>query len=68
MVEEVPLKENDVLVNFLHSDGPSVYIHCPPVEDKGWLLVERILQLLFIPYVNTSWCHYTFIEREWKDT
>ena len=35
MVEEVPLKENDVLVNFLHSYGPSVYIHWPPVGDKG---------------------------------
>ena len=35
MVEEVPLKENDVLVNFLHSNGPSVYIHWPPVGDKG---------------------------------
>ena len=42
--------------------------HWPTIEDKCWVLVEQTLQLLPLSSVNTSGCHYTFIERELKDT
>ena len=68
MVEKVSVEENDALVKFLHPNGPSVYFHWPAVEDKCWVPVEHILQLLSIPSVSTSGRHYTFTERELKDT
>ena len=68
MVEEVSVEENDVLPKFLHPNGPSVYFHWPAIEDKCWVSVEHILQLLSIPPVNTSGHHYTFIEKELQNT
>ena len=68
MVQEVSVEKNDVLVKFLHPNGPSVYFHWPAIEDKCWVPVEHILQLLSIASVNTSGHHYTFIEKELQDT
>ena len=67
-VEEVSVEENDVLVEFLHPNGLSVYFYWSAIEDKCWMPVEHILQLLFIQSVKTSGCHCTFTERELKDT
>ena len=61
------VEESDVLVKFLDPNGPSVYFHWPAIEDKCWVPVEHI-QMLSIPSVNTLGCHYTFLERELKDT
>ena len=68
IVEEVSVEDNDVLVKFLYPIGPSVYLHWPAIEDKCWVPVNHILQLLLIPAVNTSGCHYTFLKSELEDT
>ena len=68
MVEEVSVEENDVLMKFLDPNGSSVYFHWPAIEDKCWVPVEHMLQLLSIPSVKVSGCHYIFLERELKDT
>ena len=68
IVEEVSVEDNDVLVKFLYPIGPSVYLHWPAIEDKCWVPVNHILQLLLIPAVNTSGRHYTFLKSELEDT
>ena len=68
IVEEVSVEENDVLVKFLHPIGLSAYLNWPAIEDKCWVPVNHILQLLMIPTVNTSGCHYMFLKSELKDT
>ena len=68
IVEEVSVEENDVLVKFLHLISPSVYLHWPAIEDKCWVPVNHVLQLLSIPTVNTSGHHYTSLKSELKDT
>ena len=61
IVEEVSVEDNQV--KFLHP------IFCwPAIEEKCWVSVKLILQLLSIPSFNTSGCHYTFLESELKDT
>ena len=68
IVEEVSVEENDVLVKFLHPIGPSVYLHWPAIEDKSWVPVNHVLELLLIPTADTSGCHYMFLKIELKDT
>lgn len=67
-LKKFSVEESDVLVKLLHPNCPSVYLHLPTTKDKFWVQVEHIVQLLSIPSVNTSGCHYTFIERILKDT
>ena len=66
--EEVLVKENDVLMKFLHPFDPSVYLHWPATEVKCWVPVNHLLQLLSIPIINTSGYPYTFLKSELKDT
>ena len=68
IVEEFSVEENDVLVKFLHPTGPSVYLHWPAIEDKCWVPVNHVLQLLLIPIFNNSEHHYTFLKSGLKDT
>ena len=68
IVEEVSVEENDVLVKFLHPIGPSVYLHWPAIEDKSWVPVNHVLELLLIPTADTSGCHYMFLKIELQDT
>ena len=51
---------------FLHSIGPSVNLHWPAIEDKYWVPLNHVLQLLPIPTVNTSGRNYTFLKSELK--
>ena len=66
--EEVSVEENGILVKFLHSIDPSVYLHWPAIDVKCWVPVNHELQLLLIPSVNTSGRTYTFLKSEFKDT
>ena len=66
--EEVSVEENDVLLKFLHPVDPSVYLHCSSIDNKCWVPVNHVLQLLSIRTVNTSRHPFTFLKTEFKDT
>ena len=60
--EDVSVEENDVLLKFLHPIDPSVYLHWPSIDDKCWVPVNHVIQLLSIITVNT------FLKSKFKDT
>ena len=66
--EDVSVEENDVLLKLLHPIDPSVYLHWPSIDDKCWVPVNHVIQLLSIITVNTSGRPYTFLKSEFKDT
>ena len=63
--EDISVEENYVLLKFLHSIDPSVYLHWPSIDNKCWV---PVIQLLLIIIVNTSGRPYTSLKSEFKDT
>ena len=59
VIVKVLVEENNALGKFLHPNGPSVYFHWPAIEDAC---------KIHTTIVNTSGCHYTFLESEFKVT
>ena len=45
-----------------------IYLHWPSIDVKCWVLVNHVLQLLFVLTVNTLEHPYTFLKSEFKDT
>ena len=55
-------------MKFLHLIDPSVYLYWSAIDAKCWVPINHVLQLLWIPTVNTSGRSYTFLKSEFKDT